>query len=196
MNTEAEPAPVRAFIGIHARPRPVIRDALGRLGSFGRSVRPTREGQLHLTLKFLGDVAGERIPALVSETTRIAAATPAFEWVPQGIGAFPSTARPSVIWAGTTEPDRFASLAEQFESACGLLGFPREGRPYRPHLTLARVKFQPPPSLGRWLTETAEAEFDRQRAEEIVLYRSEPTPDGFAYTPLHVAKLGGETSDA
>lgn len=182
--------PVRAFIGVHVEAGPKLQKALERLGGFGRAVRPTKAGQLHLTLKFLGDVASEVVPALTAEVSRVAAGMAAFDWVPVGTGAFPSAARPSVIWAGVTERDRFASLAEEFESACGRLGLPPEGRPYRPHLTLARVKFPPSAALADWLRGTAEGAFDRQRAEEVVLYRSEPTRDGYVYTPLHAGKLG------
>jgi 2'-5' RNA ligase len=180
---------LRLFVGVKARSSPALAAGLERLSDMGKAVRPVREDQLHLTLKFLGDVEKSLVPAIAEGMTRAVASADAFDWALRGTGAFPSSARPSVIWAGADAGDRFASLAEQIESACEPLGFPRETRPFRAHVTLARVRFRPPPALAEWLHETADAEFGPQRAEEVVLFRSELGPGGSVYTPVHVVKL-------
>lgn len=177
------------FVGVKARTSPALAAVLTRLGGMGRAVRPVRDDQLHVTLKFLGDVEGALVPAIAERMTGIAATAAAFDWALRGAGAFPTVARPSVVWAGADAADRFASLAKGIESACEPLGFPREKRPFRPHVTLARIKFRPPPALGEWLRETAERDFGEQRAEEVVLFRSELSAGGSVYTPVHAVKL-------
>lgn len=180
---------LRLFVGVKAQSGPAVASALARLGEMGNAVRPVRDDQLHVTLKFLGDVEEQLIPEIAEQTSRALEETSAFEWTLRGTGVFPSASRPSVVWAGTDASEPFTSLAEQIESACEPLGFPRESRPFRPHVTLARIKFRPPPELATWLRETAQTEFGPQRAEEVILFQSILAPRGSVYTPLHVVKL-------
>lgn len=184
-----EGALLRLFVGIKAQSGPAVASALARLGEMGKAVRPVREDQLHVTLKFLGDVDELLVPAIAEELSRALDGTPAFDWILRGTGAFPSASRPSVVWAGADAAAPFASLAEQIESACEPLGFPRERRPFHPHVTLARIKFRPPPELATWLRETSQIEFAPQRAEEVTLFQSNLAPGGSIYTPLHIVKL-------
>lgn len=182
---------LRIFAAVTIRTSPSLRGVLSRLARMGKAVRAVRDDQLHVTLKFYGDAAKEVVPPLSEELTRTAAQATPFDWSLRGVGAFPSPARPSVVWAGAADDDgRLSELAESIERFSERLGFSREARPFHPHVTLARVKFRPPPELGELLRESAEQEFGPQRAEEIILYRSELGPGGSVYTPLHVARLG------
>jgi len=127
------PAPVRAAL-VAAQ-----EDLRARLGD---AVRWTRPEALHLTLKFLGEVDGARAP----ETLLAAAAeglSPGgpLDLVVQGLGAFGGR-RPRVVWAGVEGPDLegLRRLAEHLDGALRPLGFPGDGRPYAPHITLGRVR--------------------------------------------------------
>ncbi|HEX6987765.1 MAG TPA: RNA 2',3'-cyclic phosphodiesterase [Planctomycetaceae bacterium] len=182
---------IRAFAAVTIRTTPPLLTLLSKLGGMGKAVRAVRADQLHVTLKFFGDVDESLIPSMTAGLDRVAADGEPFGWSLRGTGAFPSPARPSVVWAGVEDAGRFAALAEGVERFSEALGFAREPKAFHPHVTLARVKFRPPPSLGDLLRETAGEEFGPQRAEGIVLYRSDLGPGGSAYTVLHVARLGG-----
>src|SRR5947209_14928511 len=101
-----------------------------------RFVRP--EG-LHVTLKFLGEVSEERAERTV-EALRGVRASP-FELELRGTGFFPNEKRPRIFWVGlhAHPADALGQLATQVEEACAVVGFPREQRPFQPHVTLARL---------------------------------------------------------
>ena len=186
------PGVQRLFVGVRIRSSPAVRSLLSRLGGMGNAVRPTREEQLHVTLKFLGDTAEDVVDPLRDAMTDVLDGSAAFDWNLRGVGAFPTAARPSVAWIGADDAGRFASLAERIESAASRFGFQREGRKYHPHVTVARVKFRPPQELAWLLRDSADAEFGPQRAEEVVLFRSDLGRGGSVYTPLHVVGLAAE----
>ena len=99
-------------------------------------VRP--EG-IHVTLKFLGEVADAREPELRAALGRAAAGGHALSLVVGGFGAFPGLERPRVIWAGLEPDPALESLQHRVEREFGPLGFPPESRPFRAHLTLGRA---------------------------------------------------------
>ena len=128
-------------------------------------VRP--EG-IHLTLKFLGEVEAAREPELRGALSRAVAGARAVPLAVRGFGVFPDMSRPRVIWTGL-EPDPALELLQHgVEREFGPLGFPPEGRPFRPHLTLGRAARDARPrdfgGLGKAL--------DRLRYEETVLVSS------------------------
>ena len=141
------PAALRAVLRHHAEQLP------GRL-------RRVPEHQLHLTLRFLGEVAEHRVPALV-ETLAAAIGGPPIPLVLRGGGAFPSAARARVLWAGLEgRLDRLVALAEAVDRAAAAVGLPPADHPFRPHPTLARVRDRLPretadavaalPEIGGW----------------------------------------------
>ncbi len=103
----------------------------------------------HITLKFLGDLPEARQPELIAAATPIAASTAPFVPGLEVLGAFPGLHRPNVLWVGVSTGPEPADLASRLEEAMAALGFPREGRPYRPHITIARCR--PLPGMGEWL---------------------------------------------
>ena len=105
-----------------------------------RGVAWLRPEGLHLTLKFLGDVEEARVADVASALARVAAGHAAVRVVVSGVGAFPSLARPRVVWAGVEATPRLELLQHDVEAACAALGFEVEGRAFRPHVTLGRVR--------------------------------------------------------
>lgn len=99
---------------------------------------------LHLTLRFLGPTDVSRVAPLVEEVRRGLAGVSPFELSVGGLGAFPSWRRPSVLWAGVESPgEELNDLAHRLERVCRVAGFSAERRPFRGHVTVARVRRAP-----------------------------------------------------
>jgi 2'-5' RNA ligase len=141
------------------------------------------EPKIHLTLKFIGEMADEVIPPLASAMTELARthAAPAVHL--GSVGAFPSFRRPRVIWMGIEPEPRLELLHHDVELACDRLGHELDGRPYRPHLTLARVRRPLEEEAVRTLRMTAKRiRFtDEFFARTIDVMESVPGPGGSTY---------------
>lgn len=188
---------LRCFVAIELED--TIRQAIHRTqallkrdpaGTYGRWVRPE---SIHLTLKFLGDVPADRIDPIAAAiqvaTTGIAPFTLAYE----GLGCFPNTRFPRVIWMGVEDPSgALLRLQEAVEANLSGLGYPRERRAFHPHLTLARAKRvakEEGASLGKLVERTQVGQLGEMLVREITLMRSELGPSGAVYTQLAVAPL-------
>ena len=154
----------------------------------------------HLTLKFLGDVAAERVPALADALAAVAAGHAPFQLSTGPAGVFPSPRRPRVLWLGIAGAVEYLEdLQQDVEFALQGLGFPLEGRPYRPHLTLGRVRDGVTgdlPGLAGALEELRRATPAPLPVEDLRLMRSElgrGDRGGPRYTALAVAPLGART---
>ena len=139
--------------------------------------------QLHLTLQFLGNVPDERVQDIVDAIARASAGTGSLALEARGLGGFPSTRRPRVVWAGVGgDVARLARLAASIGAALGPCGYPAEARAFHAHVTLGRVRS--PRGLGR-LVRGIEAAADEPlgawTATEVVLYQSRLRPTGALY---------------
>ena len=120
-------------------------------------VRWVAPDSIHITLKFLGDVDAAQMPALQRTVANACVGIAPFTLKISGVGAFPNTRRPNVIWVGAHgEVERATLLAKKLEDACEVLGFPREDREFSPHLTLGRVKREAGPNDRRLVGEMIE----------------------------------------
>lgn len=97
---------------------------------------------LHITLKFLGQTAGDQVDVVTAALRRAARGVASFDIRLGGFGAFPSVARARVLWLGVDAPPALAELQDRVENEIEPLGFPREKRSFSPHLTLGRLKPQ------------------------------------------------------
>lgn len=159
-------------------------------------VRWTRPEQIHLTVKFLGDVPDPDIPGLCAAIQEIARRTPPFTLDIGSAGCFPPRGRVRTIWSDVREPPpALAELQQQIESAMTEFGIARENRAYHPHLTIGRARNQGASSEARELlrhfTSFEAGAFD---VEDIVLFHSELTPKGPIHTPIVRALLEGQTA--
>jgi 2'-5' RNA ligase len=175
-------------------------DHLGRLqdrlsGQLSpRSVRWVRPGGIHLTLKFLGDTRLEQVEAVKVALDRAVSQIPPFALSVGGLGCFPSSRRPRVVWVGLYEPTgALASLRDAVESHVASLGFPTENRPFQPHLTLGRVHRRASKSEVREIGEVVEAsaigDLDEMSVRGVSYIKSDLKPSGAVYTTLHKARL-------
>lgn len=140
----------------------------------------TRPESRHLTLKFLGNVADDRVEEIVAALRTAAARHSTFSASFSDVGGFPNLRRPRVLWVGIGEgAEPMAHLAADVEHELEGLGFPEEGRPFRGHFTLAR--FPRPRVIELPDIDVPPAAFD---VEEVVLFQSRLHPKGAQYTAL------------
>jgi len=103
-------------------------------------VRWVRPEQLHLTLRFIGDVDRPRVPVVGAALREALAPLAGLTLGLAGAGAFPSASRPSVLWAGVKRDDRLDALHAATEAALASVGIPREARDFHPHVTVGRIR--------------------------------------------------------
>jgi 2'-5' RNA ligase len=193
----ARSATLRCFVAIDLSPE--VRAAVARAqlrirkAAPGADVRWSDPEQFHLTLKFLGAVPEERVPAVSSALEPVAATAAPIALGAAALGAFPSLRRPRVLWAGLTAGvAELAALAASVDGAVAALGFPREARPFSAHLTIGRVRS---PRGGGALAAAVEgagaAAFGSWTASELVLYESRLRPAGALHVPVTRHRLRG-----
>ncbi len=148
---------------------------------------------VHLTLKFLGDVSPSNLEMLEQMLSAEVCQHQPFEMKFEGLGAFPNPKRPRVIWIGIQAPAGFSALQHGIEAATATLGYPDEQRPFSPHLTIGRVK-QNVGSAGMQqirsaLEGTKVGSLGTVRVSTVHLFKSDLRPTGAVYTRLFSAPL-------
>ncbi len=139
---------------------------------------------MHVTLKFIGEVSPEKVGRIQAELATVRSAQPV-EMSFRDVGFFPNQRHPRVFWAGITATPNLTELATEVERGMESLGIPREQRPFRPHLTLARFKSEEGlERLCEALRNFKSVEFGSTRTRELHLYQSQLKPRGAEYTRL------------
>jgi 2'-5' RNA ligase len=195
----AAPDTVRAFVALpvdDAARAAVVAATADLRRALGDAARWTDPDTVHLTLRFLGDVAADRLAALRSGLDAAAGRCAPVELRLVGAGAFPPRGRPRVFWIGIDPTPGLAELHARVDDACAAAGLGREARPFRPHLTVARAR----PGAGLAGPEVGQALaavgfVAARRVASLHLMRSELTAAGARHTPLHTAALGAVDRD-
>ncbi|MGD9105473.1 MAG: RNA 2',3'-cyclic phosphodiesterase [Desulfobacterales bacterium] len=179
---------IRTFIAIELPEKIIytIGKVQKEIKSYGLKIRWVRPENIHLTLKFLGDIKKtdtEKVARAVSESVT---GYPPISLAVKGIGVFPGIKRPRVIWLGVSNQlDMLTVLQKTLDEKLEEIGFPKEKRPFRGHLTLGRIKSKiDPKTLNTVLKEFIQFESERFFADRIILYKSELKPKGAVYTKL------------
>ena len=145
----------------------------------------SRVENIHLTLKFFGNVALDRIPAISAAAARAAAELEPFKIDIGNTGVFPRPSRPQVLWIGVSDTSgKLSALHERIEKECASEGFAKEDRAYRPHLTIARLRR---PDGARHLADThLQMQFQPTdvNVTELIVFRSELSSKGSRYTQI------------
>jgi 2'-5' RNA ligase len=178
----------RAFVAIDLPEtiRAAIRAAQETLKSYGFRVKWVRPESIHLTLKFLGNIEANRTDAIVNAMTLAAKGRNALRLIASGMGVFPNSRRPRVIWVGLGgQLEDLKRLQHRLDAHLADLGFPTEMRPFKGHLTLGRVKGK----IAADRLQTALAKFNSFESEgfeadRITLFKSELHPTGAVYTEV------------
>lgn len=177
------PAPIRARIE-------ALQRALRRNDVPISWVKPAN---IHLTIKFLGDVAASRIDAVRQAVERACQGIPPFEITVAGVGCFPSAKNPRVLWVGLNPlPDELRRLHSNIEAALEREGFVREAKRFSPHLTMARVRdpFKARTTVEELMVTGFAAE--TFPASAVIVMRSDLNPSGSIYTPQAVVHLSSQ----
>jgi RNA 2',3'-cyclic 3'-phosphodiesterase len=177
----------RTFIAIEI-PRDIRQRVIQHIERLRREVPDmrvswSREDNLHLTLKFLGNVPVANIPKISQAIARATQMALPFEMTVSGCGTFPTRGRPNVLWIGT-QATGLPELHAAVEQECETLGFAREPRSFHPHLTIARLR---KPEGGQRLAEIHKAmDFAPQSftVSEVVMFRSELLKEGSKHTAI------------
>ena len=169
-----------------------LQDHIGLLRGAGPDATAswTRVENIHLTLKFFGNVAIDRIPKISAAVERAIKKFPPFSIGIGKTGVFPKSSRAQVLWIGVSDPSgKLAELQRQLENECAKEKFEKEDRAYRPHLTIARLR---KPEGARLLAD-AHLNMDFEPAEmtvsELIVFRSELSSKGSKYTAISRHKL-------
>jgi len=186
----------RTFVAIELSPE--IRD---QLRAHATQVRETvteasaswsRTENIHLTLKFFGNIPTNKLPLISDAASRVANEFSPFQIGIGGTGVFPKPSRAQVLWIGVDDSSgRLSTLQQRLEEEFASEGFAKEDRAYRPHLTIARIRR---PEGARRLAEThLQMSFKQTRmtVKEFVVFRSELSPKGSRYTAISRHTLSG-----
>lgn len=185
--------PLRIFVAV---PIPdAVADFLGqvqtRLRSSAMKIRWVATRNIHLTLKFLGEIDPSRIPGIIDQMDVAAGSMASFSLQAQGVGVFPNLRRARVLWVGLTgDLDRLSALQASLESGLESIGFSRESRKYRAHLTIGRARRRVDrQTIGAALEPVKDVASDPFRVDRLVLFKSVLKPAGAVYTQLHASHL-------
>ncbi|MEE9181973.1 MAG: RNA 2',3'-cyclic phosphodiesterase [candidate division NC10 bacterium] len=184
---------MRLFIAINVDPslKPLLAEIQGKLKPTRSPVSWVKPENLHFTLKFLGEITEGRLPGLREAFRCSLAGIRPFPLSFAGLGTFPPKGRPRVVWVGVEEgSEEMEKLRGRIDEALLPLGFPREDRPFRAHLTLGRVK-----SVGRldplleFLRRGEVGQVGRMEVRCVDLMQSQLHPAGAIYTLVETVQM-------
>lgn len=185
---------IRSFLAIKI-PSSVCEDLGGiqeKLRESDANVKWVKPANIHLTLRFFGDIHPEDIDRIQTVVSNVARNEKPLTLRAEGVGAFPSTRSPRVVWVGLSgDIGRLRDLQIGIEAQLETIGFEGEARTFSPHLTLGRLRSRANKGLMEGLGKLRDYRSEAFEAREVILFRSDLRPGGPIYTPLEVIPLGG-----
>lgn len=175
----------RLFIGI--RPPIAVRETLLACMGGVEGARWQDDGQLHLTLRFVGEIDARAAEDLASALGRVEMAP--FPLALGGVGHFERRGRATALWAGIAPSEPLAILQRRVERACRSAGLDPDTRVYAPHITLARLNSSSGP-VGGWLADNARLASAEWVVEAFLLFESHMGREGSIYEPVGRYALG------
>jgi 2'-5' RNA ligase len=187
-------AAVRLFIAINlpAEVRRSIVDATAAMRQAAPRVSWVTEERLHLTMEFLGDQPEEAVAPLGTALAREAARHPPVTLALRGLGAFPNLRAPRIVWLGVAADPKLELLQHDLARMCGELGYERDARAFRPHITLGRARSPLRAEAARALATAARAVTwsATVEARSVDIMESRLLPGGARYGVLAAIPLG------
>jgi len=184
---------IRSFIaiGLDSGIKAELEASICKLKGSGADVKWVRCENIHLTLKFLGNISPDTVEDVKKILDNAGMRFAPFKMTLSGVGAFPGLSHPRVIWVGIGEgADEAKKIYAFLEEGLEKLRFEREERPFSPHLTIGRVRSSGKKEALASAVEGLKLRPDiSQRVESITFFQSTLTPKGPIYTPLHKARL-------
>ena len=185
---------IRTFIAIEI-PENIIskfRELQEGIKIYGLKIRWVRSENIHLTLKFLGDVEAVNIGEIAETISKTVEGYTPISLKAKDIGVFPGIKHPRVLWVGLTgQLESLVRLQKTLDENLKVLGFPVEKRHFKVHLTMGRIKTKiDVKKFGDALMAFRSFESETFTADRLILYKSELKPSGAVYTELASASLG------
>ena len=185
---------IRTFIAIKIPGNIIskIRKLQEGIKVYGLKIRWVRSENIHLTLKFLGDVEAVKVGEIAEAISKTVERYTPISLKAKGIGVFPGIKHPRVLWVGITgQLESLVRLQKTLDENLKALGFPGEKRPLNGHLTMGRIRAKiDVKKFGDALMAFSSFESETFTAGQIILYKSELKPSGAVYTKLASASLG------
>lgn len=184
---------LRAFVAVPI-PNGVavfLQQAQTRLQSPGMNIRWVASKNIHLTLKFLGDIDSSRISEVADQMDAVAGSIHAFSLKAKGVGVFPNLRNARVVWVGLAgDLDRLKVIQATLESGLESAGFGKASLNFRAHLTIGRTRQRiDAPTIRLALEPMQDVASDSFRVDRLALFKSILKPAGAEYTLLHTSHL-------
>jgi len=179
---------IRLFVAL--RPPPAIREPLFDLMDGIPGARWQDDDQLHVTIRFVGEIDERQADDLAAALGQVSAPAPTVTL--EGVGSFATRGRPHTLWAGIAPRDPLAALHRRVDQACLRAGLAPDHRAFHPHLTLARLSrgLGEGAAIAAWLGRHAGLASPPFTLDHLVLYRSDLGRDGAIYEPVLRLRLG------
>jgi 2'-5' RNA ligase len=187
---------IRSFLAFELPPdiKRMVKDISEDIRRTRLDLKCVKVDNIHLTVVFMGNIRNEDVLAIGEEAGGVCVDFDPFEIALKGLGVFPNTRRPRVLWLGLeVETERISSFRDSLQERLLDFGVREEKRAFTPHLTLGR--FRKPekcdPLLGDIISRYADIKGPVGRLEELVMFKSELRPGGAEYTKLKSLPLKG-----
>ena len=191
---------IRTFIAIELPAKIIdgLKEIQDELKDGTNKVTWVKPENIHLTIKFLGDIAADKIDSIAGLLESAAAKSHSFDISVKGVGSFPTIDNPRVLWVGIEESNvNLAALYNNIEDALSVIGFAKEDRPFKPHLTLGRIKFlKDRKGLKEWIERFKDITLGQYMVDSICLFQSMLTPEGAVHIKLEKIELTHERIQA
>lgn len=187
---------IRSFIACDIPSMGKIDALIDSLRGSGAKLSIPKSHGMHITLKFLGDIREDQVEIIGGVLSKLADDFPSFEVGISGVGGFPSLRNLRVLWIGISDDGSLKAIAERIDLELSSMGFPREKREFKSHVTIARVKSRS--GIERAidiLREYENVDFGEFNVEAIVLKKSTLTPSGAIYDDLSSVNLKRVSND-
>jgi len=190
---------IRTFVCVEipAKVRDRIEQLQRQLAVLKADVGWTKKSNLHLTLKFLGHISAAQVESVCRIVQQAASGSAFFDLQLNGTGSFPNQRNPRVLWIGPAEvPQVFKELYDSIDIGLSSVGFPRESRPFAPHLTLGRVKSNR--NVASLVEALMAAGFQSEPfgIREVVVMKSQLKTSGAIYSPIKIFPLKATQDEA
>ena len=177
---------IRMFISIPVKDPSVLKPLLESVDRID-NVRATPVSQMHITLRFIGDIDDGKTKKVVKCLEDAVSGVGPFEISIRGAGCFPNRKRPSVIWVGARPEDILKGISDRLAQNLKEANITFDEKPFKSHITVGRCKG--PAAVDDFLDDNADREFTSFLCDEVLVMKSELTPKGAIHTVLHRVTL-------
>jgi RNA 2',3'-cyclic 3'-phosphodiesterase len=182
----------RSFISIDIGAGKALSELCNELRAINSPLKVVDPNIMHITLKFLGEIEERQVPSIVDAMRASSEGTDQFNFSLEGMGAFPNRNKIRVVWVGIVDPGPLGTIARRLDDNLAALGFEKERRRFKPHLTVARAKSREGIDEVREIIDRREEQsFGSQTVESLRLKRSVLGPRGPTYHTMEEAFLTG-----